>query len=322
MVIYGKYMKKLTVSAPGKVILMGEHAVVHGKPALISAINKRLYVTLEPGKDGLEIDAGANDGYVRHAVEVALSRQEVKKSMPGLKVKVKSDMLPGYHLGTSAAVAVAVSAAVTFFYSGIWDLDLINSTAYEIEKKMHGTPSGADNTAVTYGHMVWYRKEIESLKIFWPLDINIPVELDNFYLVDTGKPQENTREMISLVRAGLEKHPQQFARIFDENENQTKKLFLALENKAEDEMISAINSGQATLDKMGVVGPGVKPLIRAIAGVGAAKILGGGGLSAGVGYLLAYSADKYNLNRICREFNFKYEKISLNAPGVKLENNL
>ncbi len=44
-------MKKIKVSAPGKIHLMGEHSVVYGKPALLAAINKRVFVELVPRKD-------------------------------------------------------------------------------------------------------------------------------------------------------------------------------------------------------------------------------------------------------------------------------
>jgi len=273
----------ITVSVPGKVILMGDHAVVHGKPGLIAAINKRMTVSIEPDTT-FRVLSTEPDDYVRHAVGIVVSRFKLD-SLPKIKVTVSSDILPGYHLGSSAAVAVATVGATMYFLKKIWNPTAINQLAYEVEKYIHKTPSGVDNTTITFGGFLWYRKELEFLRSFWQLPFKLPVSLNHFFLIDTGRPKENTGEMVAFVKT--QKNLQKF---LDANEIQTKRIAVALKENDEETLIDAMRKGERTLEKIGVVSKKVMPVIRSIEkSGGAAKILGGGGRAAGVGYVLCYS---------------------------------
>lgn len=263
----------ITVSVPGKIHLMGEHAVVYGKPALLAAINRRLTVTVNEGKNNAA-------GYVSDIIAIVQKHFQTKKTF---FIEITSDIPEGYHLGSSAAVAVGVVASTSYFLKKVWNPVLFNQLAYEAEKIMHGNPSGGDNTTVTMGGFIWYRKELEFLKSIWQLPFQ--TKLDKFSLIDTGKPKETTREMVEFV--AKQKNLQKF---FDENERQTKRIAVALKENNESEFIDAIRAGERTLEGMGVVSPKVMPAIREIESAGgAAKILGGGGRTSGVGYLLCYS---------------------------------
>src|SRR3989344_2528280 len=266
-------MKKVIVSVPGKVHLVGEHAVVYGKPALLAAINLRLTVTAQEGTN----DA---TGYVTQILEIVKKHFHVS-SIP--KLTIHSEILSGYHLGSSAAVAVGVIAATSYFLKKIWNPQLFNQLAYEAEKLQHGNPSGGDNTAVTFGGFIWYRKELEFLKSIWQLPIKN--KLIKFFLIDTGKPKETTGEMVAFVKS--QNNLQAF---LNANEIQTKRLASAIKEGDENTLIDAIRKGERTLEGIGVVSKKAIPIIRAIEkSGGAAKILGGGGRKAGVGYLLCYT---------------------------------
>lgn len=283
----------ITVSVPGKVFVMGEHAVVYGKPALLASINKRLTVTVDP-------EAPKNSGYVLHIASL-VKKQFRFTRVPN--VRIQSDIPEGYHIGSSAAVAVGVAGALSYWVKKIWNPDLFNQIAYEAEKTKHTNPSGADNTIVTFGGFVWYRKELEFLKSMWQL--TIPKPLHHFYLLDTGKPKETTADMVSFVakQKGLEKE-------FLENERQTKRVAIALKTSDDTLLVDAIRKGERTLEHMGVVGKRVIPLIRAVEKKGgAAKILGGGGRKGGVGYILLYT----------RKPPKEAVPIRLGEEGVRLE---
>lgn len=265
----------ITVSVPGKIHLMGEHAVVYGKPALLAAINRRLTVTVREGKN----NAG---GFVAEIIHIVQTHFQTHKQF---HITIDSDIPEGYHLGSSAAVSVGVVGAVSYFLKNVWNPELFNRLAYEAEKMKHGNPSGGDNTAVTFGGLIWYRKELEFLTSIWQLPFK--PKLNRFYLIDTGKPKESTGDMVAFV--AKQKNLQG---VFDENEKQTKRIAVAMKTDDEKTLVDAMRKGERTLERIGVVSKKAISLIRKIEkSGGAAKILGGGGRADGVGYLLCYGSD-------------------------------
>lgn len=304
---------KVTVSVPGKVILMGDHAVVHGKPALVAAINKRMYITITDA-----VETGESDAYVHFIM--GLLEKELKQQFPPLNITISSDVPPGYHLGTSAMVAVGTIAALLYATKKIWNPQRVNQFAYEAEKKQHGTPSGVDNTTITFGGLLWYRKELEFLKSMWQLPFKPSKKLHNFFLIKTTKPKETTGEMVALVAAMVKRQASRMGKLFNENERQTKRVAVALKEGNERELIDAMQAGERTLEEMGVVSEKVKPLIRALEkSGGAAKILGGGGITDGVGYLLCYHPHEKKVKIECEPFGYEVEPIVLGEEGLRLE---
>jgi len=316
-------MTRISVSVPGKIHLMGEHAVVYGKPALLAAINKRLTVTFEETEKALEFKTEESDSaYIRHAVELVC--QNLNKPIPQGLLTVTSEIPIGYHIGSSAAVAVGVVGALYYFFTKKWDLEKINALAYEVEKKMHGNPSGGDNTTVTYGGFILYQKKSETEKVFEKIPLSLPKNLHHFYLIDTGRPKENTGEMVALVKSKVNPpaagQMSKMKTLFDENEIQTKWLVTALYEADEKALIDAIQKGEQTLEGMGVVSEKVKPLIRDIEKAGGvAKILGGGGVTEGVGFLLCYHKNRNIVEQIISNFHYSMQPITLGEEGVKLE---
>lgn len=308
---------KVSVSVPGKIHLMGEHAVVYGKPALLAAINLRLSVTVEPSTH-FEIVSGEPDTYIRYIVGFVADTYKLS-GFPKVKCTVVSAIPSGYHLGSSAAVAVGVVGALSYYLKKVWNPQFINQLAYEVEKHQHGNPSGGDNTSVTMGGFLWYRKELEFLKSIWQLPFRPAGTLNHFFLVNTGRPKETTREMVEYVRNRVRGTGDRMKKLFDENEEQTKKVTVALKEGDEKTLIESIQKGERTLEKMGVVSTKVTPLIRKIERLGgAAKILGGGGKQDGVGFLLCYG-DKKKIKKVVATYGYATQDISLGEEGVRLE---
>ncbi len=276
----------ITVSVPGKVHLMGEHAVVYGKPALLAAIDLRLSVSIEQ-HDRFEIVCAEPQSYVEQAVSF-LAKTYKLSEVPDIRIVIDSQIPAGYHLGSSAAVAVGVAGAFTYYVKKTWNPMAINQLAYEIEKYKHGNPSGGDNTAVTMGGFIWFRKELEFLRSIWQMPIK--TTLSGFFLIDTGRPQETTGDMVAYVKDRFGSQPSKMTRLFDDNERETKRVAIALKTGDRKMLLSAIRNGQRSLEGMGVVSKKAMSIIRQVEGEGgAAKILGGGGKTDGVGFLLCYS---------------------------------
>lgn len=310
-------MKSIIVSAPGKIHLMGEHAVVYGKPALLTAINKRLTVTVTPSSK-LSIGTPEEKKLIEKALEVVCSRFKIDD--PKIHIKVTSSIPTGCHAGSSAAVSVATVGALLYFFKKIWNPNLINELAYEVEKFQHGTPSGGDNTTSTFGGFIWFRKELEFLKTIWQLPFEPSSTLKPFYLIDTGKPHENTGDMIVLVKKFLDEYKDHGRLLLDQNEEATKDVTIAIKNGDEKLLISAIRRGEKTLEGLGVVSAQALPLIQDIEkSGGAAKILGGGGKTGPVGLVLAYHDDKNLLDQAAQKHRYSIEKIQLAEEGVRLE---
>lgn len=254
------------VSAPGKIILSGEHAVVYGYPAIAAAVNRRLTVD--------------SDG------------------------RIASDIPIGCGMGSSATLAVA-QAALKIKET---DLEKVNKLAYSFEKKHHGNPSGVDNTVSTYGGFVWYRKESESFKTFKKI---LPkVRLSKLYLVNTGKPQESTKEMVKYV-GGLRKARRTFVDgIFKEIEAVTRGFLDFLLNESKQDFGGLIRENEKLLEKLGVVSESTKSLIRRIEKIrGFAKISGAGGRKEESGMVLIYHKD----------IDLKLMSVKLGEEGVRIE---
>lgn len=311
----------VTVSVPGKIHLMGEHAVVYGKPALLAAINRRLSVTIDTADQEITIrheDRNVQE-FIEHALSVVRSEYAPGK-LPGMNISLVSSIPFGYHLGSSAALAVATIGAVTYFIKKLWNPIEINRLAYEVEKKQHGNPSGGDNTAVCFGGFLWYRRELEFLRSIWQLPFRPSEAVSHFFLINTGKPEETTGQMVALVAAKVKSQSSLMEKVFNENEKQTRRITMALKEGLDHEVADAIRKGERTLEDMGVVSQKVLPLIRAIESAdGAAKILGGGGKTNGVGFLLCYHHDQERVAELCRPYGYAIETIELGEEGVKLE---
>jgi mevalonate kinase len=307
------------VSAPGKIHLMGEHAVVYGKPALLAAVNRRLSVSVTPGVKGIKVISTEPSVYIRQIATIVLQNFRITE-IPGVTITVTSDIPAGFHLGSSAAAAVATIGALTYFLKKIWNPALINKLAYEAEKIQHGNPSGGDNTAVTFGGLIWYRKELEFLKSMWQFPFKPHKNTDHFFLINTGKPAETTGEMVTFVRLKMKDQRVKMEQLMNLNEIQTKRITAALKDGNEAELLDAIKLGERTLEGMGAVSAKVLPFIRNVEkNGGAAKILGGGGRKEGVGFVLCYFKEKMKIKNISAVYNYAVSGITLGEEGVRLD---
>jgi len=191
--------EQVEVSAPGKIILSGEHAVVYGKPAILAAINRRLFVSFRQSSKN-EIITSESPKLAEFARDFVL--KTFGKAKEKLRIEISSEIPIGCGMGSSAALAVATTAGLFKYLNKPFNKEKINEIAYEIEKKQHGNPSGGDNTISTYGGFLWYRKETEFLKLFEKLKF---VRLPEFVLINTGRPMETTGEMVLGVRNYMNK---------------------------------------------------------------------------------------------------------------------
>ena len=274
--------RKNKISAPGKLILSGEHAVVYGHPALLTAVNRRLTANL--------LENG--------------------------EVDIQSNIPIGAGMGSSAAYAVVMTALKTLFSKSKLDLEKICDGAYKLEKMQHGNPSGADNTICTYGGFLWYRKEAESVKTFHK--IKPIIKTLDFVLVNSGLPIESTKEMVTLVKDLYQQNPVKIGAIFREIELISKRWLKHLIGETNEDLFDLIRKNEYLLERLGVVSKKTKKIIRWIEKAGgAAKISGAGGKKDGSGIVLVYGIDHKKLNSLCLRMNLDKFNVKLGEEGVK-----
>lgn len=277
-------------SAPGKIILFGEHAVVYGRPALAVPVaqihadvdvrdSRRRGVWIHAPGIGLhaELSSLPADHAVGAAVRSVFAALGVS-SPPPLEIEITSTIPVASGLGSGAAVTVALIRALSSFLSHPLPNEQVNRIAYEIEKLHHGTPSGIDNTVVAYARPVYFVKgrPIEAFRAALPFTLVI---------ADTGVPAP-TKESVADVRRLWESDKPKWERVFDEigkivekaREAMEKGKPLLNEGEGTNGLGDLMNQNHALLQQLTVSSPELDRLVEAARRDGAlgAKLSGGG----------------------------------------------
>lgn len=245
-----------------------------------------------------------------------------EKLEKGFDLEVKSEVPVGSGLGSSAAIAVSVVGALTLHLGKEFNREIINQIAYIIEHKKNGLPSGGDNSAICFGGLIWFRKETPDFKIIQSLPFTLSKKLSkNFVLINTGKPEESTGELIGMVRELYKRQPQVINKFLESQEKLVRELLKVVKDANEGELIKLIKEGEKNLETLGVCSPDVKKIIRQIEKVGGAgKICGAGGKTKATGIVLAYHKDRKILEKIATDNNLNYFSVELGVEGLKIEN--
>jgi mevalonate kinase len=271
-------MRIAKASAPGKLIISGEHAVVYGYPALVTAVDRRLTIKKEGGD-----------------------------------IRIASKVPIGAGMGSSAALAVAISTLKL----GKLDLEKINELAYKMEKRRHGNPSGVDNTIVTYGGFLWYRKEAEGLKIFEK--IKIKKKFPKIYLLNSGKPAESTKEMVEYIAGRYKREKPTVEELFKRIEAVTRK-FLKYSLGVDGSFGKLLKENERLLEKLGVVSSGTKRIVRKIEKMGGyAKVSGAGGRKRGSGILIVYHKNYGRIRKFAEKNKLDFFPVKMGEEGVRIE---
>lgn len=278
-------MPNFTATAPGKVILFGEHAVVYGHPAIavpVTQVQARATIAHGIGLPDGEIQITAPEialdsplrelplnHAIKQAVELTLAALGIQHPT-AFKLKITSTIPLAAGLGSGAAVSVAAARAVSAFFGHPLADEQVNAIAYEVEKIHHGTPSGIDNTVITYAQPVYFIKgqPIETFDIRYPFTLVIG---------DTGIASP-TSVAVGDVRHAREAEPERFEPIFAACGDIAAQARIAIENGEVGALGPLMNENHALLQDMGVSSPELDRLVEAAlaAGAAGAKLSGGG----------------------------------------------
>lgn len=213
----------IKATAPGKIILFGEHAVVYGRPAIAVPVSQvRATATVVPGEGGVRLvapDLGLQLLLEEAPEEEALAAavRQVQRAagltnLPDLTITVYSDIPIASGLGSGAAITAAVVRALAK-YLRRFDLssdDRVSALTYEVEKFYHGTPSGIDNSVVAFEQPIYFVRRqpqnlVETFSVTTPLRLLIG---------DTGL-RSSTKAAVMDVRRQWEASPTTFETLFD-----------------------------------------------------------------------------------------------------------
>jgi len=270
----------ISYSAPGKIILSGEHSVVYTKPAFVTAIDLALTFSIRKKRATDMISKTKEVTYSENIVKKYLQKNNISFSDQEYIYKIDSRIPEGRGMGSSAAFCVASVAALLHFYTGKqYEKQVINSLAYQCEKYFHGMPSGVDVSASCFGGLIFYRKEFEFLKTISALNFKIPKKFqDNMILINTGRPVETTADMVKHVGNLYNKHPKEIERTLAGIERVTKRMAISIVKEDLKMFTDAIEENQKLLVELGIVSKETQKLIDRLRQYGVGKVTGEGGL--------------------------------------------
>ena len=269
-------------SAPGKIILFGEHAVVYGRPALavpVTQVHADVDVS-DSSRGGIWIDA--SDVNIRAELNTLPSDHPIASVVhnylffsrvspfPNLEIKITSTIPVASGLGSGAAVTVALIRALASHLNYSMNDEEVNAFAYEIEKLYHGTPSGIDNNVITYAKPVYFvkGKSIEIFKVGQPFTVVI---------ADTGISAP-TKESVADVRKLWEADKTKWENVFDNIGEIVDQARTAIESGQWEMLGDLMNQNNTLLQELTVSSPELDQLVNAARNAGAlgAKLSGGG----------------------------------------------
>ena len=265
--------------AHSKLILIGEHAVVHGQPAIaipFPLVGVESIVEHVPGK--VKIDSTFYHGPLESA-PVAL--EGIVNCIKGtltyldipcenLLIQIKSSIPPGKGLGSSASVAIAVIRSLFAYANVTYTDDELLDLANVAETYAHGAPSGIDPLTVTAQSPVWYEKE--HIAEF----INLSDDF-HFIVADSGR-MGDTRLAVESVAELLKSAPKRIQSKLDRIGDLTHQAKHALEKAGKHLLGKMLNEAQKELESLGVSDAGLNKLIYFARQEGAlgAKLTGAG----------------------------------------------
>ena len=277
----------MNASAPGKIILFGEHSVVYNRPALAVPVTQ-VHVdveVLDSSRKGVWINAPdiglyaeLNSLPVDHPIgsvilklfSLPYSFEEKIGGQRGVEISIASTIPIAAGLGSGAAVSVALIRALTLYAATPLNNDQVNDLVYEIEKLHHGTPSGIDNTVITYENPVYFIKgqPIETFKVGKPFTIVIG---------DTGIPAP-TKESVGDLRRLWLRNTNHFESIFNEIAQISLIARRSIESGKPELLGDLMDHNHSLLQDMTISSPELDKLVKAARNAGAlgAKLSGSG----------------------------------------------
>ena len=270
-------------SAPGKIILFGEHFVVYGVKAILCAIDKRIAITSEKiderkisiisniGKLDLPIDKSITEINSPLKPLYYLANKIIKKynSSNGIRITVESNIPPGVGLGSSSACCVAGAASIYGLFEKSTKEKILN-LAIEAERTIFQNTSGADCTVCTFGGLMEYDKENGFKSIKLEPQFNL--------VIANSKLEHSTKEVVASVKKFKDENNEKFHDMCKKENELINQIMIFLRNNNIIDLGNSMKKNQEFLETIGISNEKLREIIN-IANITSygGKITGAGG---------------------------------------------
>ena len=295
---------KSKASAPGKVILFGEHFVVYGVKAILCAINKRVTVTAEKIKEekisiksdigDLELELNKPISEINSPLKpfYYLANKMIQNQSTGIEIKIESDIPLGAGLGSSSACCVAGAAAISKLFSEKTKEEILE-LAIEAERTIFKNTSGADCTVCTYGGIIEYEKEKDFIKI---------KSEPNFHLIIANSNiKHSTESIVSKVKQFKNEDTERFSKLCNDESKLIEDVLQLLKENNIQKLGQKVVQNQKYLETIGISNEKLKDMIK----IGQESSFGTKITGAGDGGCVFSLTDESNLENTINGFKKK-----------------
>lgn len=301
----------VTASAPGKLMIVGEHAVLYGQPCIVTAVNARLRVTVrhsEERQSRIDVPPYVNTRFVDAALARARERWRIHTPVD---IQTASDFPPTYGFGSSAAVVVATLKALAVLWEKHVDNTELFQMARDVVIKVQGVGSGFDVAAAIWGGTIYFADNGSVIEPLNGLSLSMIIGY-------TGEKADTT-QLVSEVASKRAQYPERVDRIMQAIGQYVDQGKKSLVEGEWDRVGKIMNFVQEYLRDLGVSSGALENLIKAARDAGAlgAKLSGAGGGDCMIALVTKESRE--SVAAAIRSVGGQVLNVDMGAQGVRLE---
>ncbi|MCP3100084.1 mevalonate kinase [Myxococcus sp. K15C18031901] len=267
----------LSTFGAGKVILLGEHSVVYGHPALCGPLSYGVRARGVPAKKcQLSLPATLSRAQ-RSLLTGAFARAAKLVGEPAVKVTLDPELPLSVGLGSSAALSVACARLLLRAAGQEPSPKEAARLAWAMEQEFHGTPSGVDHTTSAHERLLLYRRAPGAASVGKGRTVDSPKPLK--VVVALAGERSPTKVTVSALRARQARWPERYQRLFAQIGRLSMEGAKAVEAGDLEALGDAMNVNQGLLSALGLSSPPLEEMVYRLRGLGAlgAKLTGAGG---------------------------------------------
>jgi len=267
----------LSTFGAGKVILLGEHSVVYGHPALAGPLSYGVRARGVPAKK-CQLTLPATLSRAQRALLTgAFARAAKLVGEPAVKVSLDPELPLSVGLGSSAALSVACARLLLRAAGQEPSPKAAARLAWEMEQEFHGTPSGVDHTTSAHEELLLYRRAPGAASVGKGRRVDSPKALK--VVVALAGERSPTKVTVAGLRARQARWPERYQRLFAQIGRLSLEGAKAVEAGDLEALGDAMNVNQGLLAALGLSSPPLEEMVYRLRGLGAlgAKLTGAGG---------------------------------------------